>query len=372
MSDHSMTSGGDPIVDAVYERVRSHDFHPLDERNFTIDRELGEDGIADLDDADWLVRLLAVRDLVRVGEAAIEQLIAGLSDDDLHIRYISAKVLGVLDATEAIESLEVVARSDPYSVNRSEAVIAIGRLGAEEAVETLQEIEETDDSKDVRHQAELALDRIEKGLTVEPALKEAYHDLDPDGFEQLTVGERAPSFSLPDTDDQVWDLDDHIGGDDWTVLVWVFADWCPVCHREFDELLELREEIEQANITLATVECHDMYQSRVMVGRELEPEYWFSEESFAQQYRDRIWWPHLVDRAGIVGSTYGVDPLAYSVHSEYINRPAAIVIDPDGIVRFAYYGTFWGDRPSIEDLLEMVQEETFEFEHPDRLVPPTD
>lgn len=359
-------------VESVFDRIRTHEFHPLDERNFTIDRELGEDGIADLDDEDWLVRLLAVRDLIRLGEAAIEELITGLSDDDLHVRYVAAKVLGVLGASTAIDPLEQVAQSDPYSVNRSEAVIALGRMGAAEVTDSLHELKEGDDSKDVRHQAELALDRIEKGQTVEMALEQAYHDLDPDTFEQLTVGELAPSFSLPDTDEQRWALDDHIGGDEWTVLVWVFADWCPVCHREFDELIELRQELDQANITLATIECHDRYQCRVMVGRELEPEYWFAEESFAEQYRDRIWWPHLVDRGGAVGATYGVDPLAFSVHSEYINRPAAIVIDPDGIVRFAYYGTFWGDRLSIEDLLEMVQEESFTFEHPDRRVLPGD
>jgi len=67
--------------------------------------------------------------------------------------------------------------------------------------------------------------------------------------------------------------------------------------------------------------------------------------------------------------TYGVDPMAYAVHAEYINRPASIIIGPDGRVRFAYYGTYWGDRPSIEQLLEMIREQTFDFEHPKRLKP---
>ena len=55
------------------------------------------------------------------------------------------------------------------------------------------------------------------------------------------------------------------------------------------------------------------------------------------QATNEIWWPHLLDRA--VGAQYGVDPLAFAVHAEYINRPSTVIVDPEGIVRFAYYGT---------------------------------
>ncbi|WP_158294342.1 hypothetical protein, partial [Halorubrum sp. SP9] len=58
--------------------------------------------------------------------------------------------------------------------------------------------------------------------------------------------------------------------------------------------------------------------------------------------------------------------MSYAVHAEYINRPATIILDPNGTVRFAYYGTFWGDRPSIEETLEMIRSKEFEFEHPER------
>jgi peroxiredoxin len=104
-----------------------------------------------------------------------------------------------------------------------------------------------------------------------------------------------------------------------------------------------------------------------MVGKELEPEYWFTDRSFKQTYTNKIWWPHLLDRAGKQAAKYGADPLAYAVHAEYINRPATVIIDPEGQVRFIYRGTFWGDRPSIEQTLEMIQEEDFSFEHPQRL-----
>ncbi|EMA67519.1 alkyl hydroperoxide reductase/ Thiol specific antioxidant/ Mal allergen [Halorubrum aidingense JCM 13560] len=370
--DDSVSDG--PPVGAVLDRVRAREFHPLDETSFTIDRTVAEHGIADLADEDWRVRLLAVRDLVRGGDDATADIAAGLRDDDVQVRYVCATALGVLRARSAVDALERVVREDPDPLARSQAIVALGRIGADESLALLRDRLAADDSKDVRHQAELAVDRIEKGAVAEPELAAAFRALDPEAFGRVTVGESAPAFELPDTDGRTWDLEDAVGGDGdgWTVLIWVFADWCPVCHREFDELIELREELADANVTVATVECHEAYRGRVMVGQELEPEYWFADEPFAETYTDRIWWPHLIDRAGAVGAAYGVDPMAYAVHAEYINRPATVVIDPEGTVRFAYYGTFWGDRPSVEETLEMIRTETFAFEHPERRSSPAE
>ena len=78
------------------------------------------------------------------------------------------------------------------------------------------------------------------------------------------------------------------------------------------------------------------------------------------------WGGDLDPRAGSIGAIYGVDPMAFSVHAEYINRPATVIVDPAGKVRFAYYGTYWGDRPSIKQTLEMVRAERFDFKHPKR------
>lgn len=58
--------------------------------------------------------------------------------------------------------------------------------------------------------------------------------------------------------------------------------------------------------------------------------------------------------------------MQYVVHAEWINRPATVIIDKEGIVRLAYRGTYWGDRPKIEEILEMVRTGDFSFEHPER------
>ena len=354
---------------SVFQRVAEHEFHPLDEDGaFTVDRRLREHGIADLDDRDWRVRLLAVRDLVRIGAKDRRSLEAGLEHDDAQVRYVSAAALGILGEAAAAPALSRIAKSDPSPLARSQAVIALGQITAESAVSLLKEIEADDPIKDVRHQAELSLDQIGKGMGVTPDFRRAWLELDPANFETVATGDRAPDFTLPDTEDRDWRLSDHLG-EGWIALIWVFADWCPVCHGEFDELIELRDAFEAAGIQPVTLEAHDRYRARVMVGKEIEPDYWFAEASFQERYTKKIWWPHLRDPAGAVGARFGIDPMAFAVHSEYINRPSVVILDPEGTVRFAYRGTYWGDRPSIRETLEMIQTENFEYQHPDRLRP---
>jgi peroxiredoxin len=356
-------------VAAVFASIRSHEFHPLDNRAFTIDRELKKDGIASLNDPDWRVRLLAVRDLVRAGSEAVGDIAAGLEDEHVQVRYLSAVALGVLGRSEARPALEHALQQDGEAVVRSQAAIALGQINDKASLPVLRDRLEHDPSKDVRHQCELSIDQIEKGQAATDALRAAYRDLDPGTFETARVGQPAPSFTLTDTDGQA-----HrpIGerGEDWIVLIWIFADWCPVCHGEFRELIEMRRDFELAGVRVYTIETHDFYRARVMVGKEVDPEYWFARESFQEAYTQKIWWPHLVDHAGAVGASYGIDPMAFAVHAEYINRPATIIIDPAGRVRWAYYGTYWGDRPSIKKTLEMIQSEVFTFVHPNRLGEP--
>ncbi len=130
----------------------------------------------------------------------------------------------------------------------------------------------------------------------------------------------------------------------------------------------MQKEFKNAWVQVFTVEIHDIYRGGVMVGKVVDPDYWFSKESFQNAYTSQIWWPHLLDRAGAVGAMFGADPLAFSVHAEYINRPATVIIDPEGIVRLIYQGTFWGDRPTIEQTLEMIKTGDFAFGHPQRLI----
>lgn len=354
-------------VGAILMRVAAHDFHPIRD-GFTFDRQLNKHGVASLEDQDWRVRTLAVRDLVRLGTPATAELVAALTHKNEHVRHVAAMTLGILRATNAVPALEKVLREDNDSVVRSQAAIALGQIGLRNSLATVQAAQKEDKSKDVQHQAELAAYAIEHGKTATPELAQAYAALDESKFGSVKVGQPAPDFQLPDTEGKSWRLSDFRGKKP-VVLIWVFADWCPVCHGEFHELIELRQQFEAANVQVFTLECHDLFPCRVMVGKELEPKYWFSKTSFKDSYTKNIWWPHLVDRAGGVGAEYGVQPMSFTVHAEWINRPSVVIVDKEGVGRFAYYGTFWGDRPSIHQLLEMVRSGKYSFDAPKRLKP---
>ncbi|MBC8481434.1 MAG: redoxin domain-containing protein [Planctomycetes bacterium] len=352
-------------VEQILSRIRKHDFHPIRD-GFTFDRHLDKHGVANLQDIDWRVRLLAVRDLVRLGSDASRFLIEALSDDNTHVRQVVAMVLGILRQKNAVPALETSLQKDSDFVVRSQAAIALGQIADKDSLEVLRRIQTEDTSRDVQHQAELAAYAVEHGLGATPELAAAYRDMDETRFSKARVGQQAIDFELPDTEGKVWRLSDFHGKKP-VVLIWIFADWCPVCHGEFNELIELEDAFQDPDIEVVTLECHDIFPARVMVGKELEPKYWFSKTSFKESYTKSIWWPHLVDRAGSVGAMYGVQPLAFVVHSEWINRPSVVIVDKEGIVRFAYYGTFWGDRPSIHQVLEMLKSNQFGFESDKRL-----
>lgn len=350
----------------VFTRVRHHEFHPLNaEGTFTNDRTLGQHGIADLNDDDWRVRLLAISDLVRFLPDAADDVSQGLFDKHLHVRQIAAAALGIARQTTAAGKLEQVLKEDNSPLVRSQAAMSLGQMESSESLDVLRNLWKEDSSRDVRHQCELAIDQIEKKRGATDEQLTAFRKLNAKDFESVQVGGKASDFTLKDTEGVLWRLSDA-NQNGWIVLIWIFADWCPVCHGEYRDLIDLRNQFKDAGVQIATIECHDDYRSRVMVGKELEPQYWFSKQSFKDKYRSGIWWPHLVDHAGAVGARYGVDPMSFAVHAEYVNRPSTVIIDPKGVVRFAYYGTFWGDRPSIHETLEMIKSERFEFEHKDR------
>lgn len=351
--------------DNLFSKLTEHRFHPMRE-GFTYDRNLDEHGVADTNDDGWRTRTLAVRDAVRLGESGIPFLIESLTHQNPHVRQVAAMALGILRAAPAVDSLVERLRSDTDETVRSQAAVALGQMGQKAALTVLRERAEADASRDVRHQCAISVYQIENAIATGEELARAYAGLDDSSFRQVTEGQPAVDFELEDTQGKKWRLSDFTGKKT-LVLIWIFADWCPVCHREFQDLIRLREEFEKEDIQVFTIECHDRFRSRVMAGDEMQPTYWFSKDSSPQaSYGNSRWWPHLVDLACGVGAAYGVDPMQFVVHSEWINRPATVVVDKEGIVRLAYRGTYWGDRPSIEETLEMIRHQNFSFAHPER------
>jgi len=351
-----------PSLEDVVERVTRHRFHPV-HNGFTVDAQGDVDGVAALDDRDWRVRALALRDLARLGLEDPRALLPTLDHDNEHLRQMGSMVLGLLGADEAVDPASRLLAEDSQPIVRSQAAIALGQIG--KGREVLERRAVDDESVDVRHQAALALGRLEQRVRVEPEVVRALAGLDEAAFGRVAAGDRAPDVSLRDTDDRPWRLADHRGARH-VVLVWIFADWCPVCHREFHELIRDRARFEERGIAVATLECTDRYRARVMTGQEGGPDYWFAKhfpgERPQDPYPEGRWWPHLVDPGAAVGARYGVDPWEFAVHSEWVNRPSTVIVDPEGTVRFAHFGRFWGDRPTLRQVFEMIESDRYAFE----------
>lgn len=199
-NNHSTGPSDSPTVASIAERIRSHTFHPVNEKNRTVDRKRHREGIGDLDDTSGSVRLLAVRDFVRLGEDAVEDIAQQLDDDHEQVRYVCATALGVLGVDTAVAALERTAVDDPSSLVRAQAVVALGQIGAKRSLSLLRERLADDPSKDVRHRIELTVDRIETAGPASDDLRGAYRDLNPETFTRLSAGDSAPAFTLSDTD----------------------------------------------------------------------------------------------------------------------------------------------------------------------------
>jgi len=349
-------------AEGIFSRMRAHDFE--DNKG---------SGVADLNDTAWRVRTLAIRDLVRLGDEGVPAMIAGLSDADRHVRHICATALGVLGAKEAGKELTRLVTDDSDPIVSGQATDSLGLIGYGEAEPLIERLRREGGDRHIRHRAIVAHGRFTENATTYPELIEAWRDVDESRFRLAKVGRPAPDFELADTTGKSRRLSDF-KGKKTVVLIWIFADWCPVCHREFHDLNELEAEFEDNDIQVLTIECHDLYRCRIMAeGRDIWGPFLaeWSPKSMADiaeavQARKSIWWPHLVDPAGAIANMYGCDFAAFTVHQEWVNRPSTVIVDKEGIVRFAYYGTFWGDRPTIEQTLEMVKSGQYEFEHPAR------
>src|SRR5271156_2044807 len=75
----------------------------------------------------------------------------------------------------------------------------------------------------------------------------------------LSVGTKAPDFTLPSTPDQKVSLSEFRGGN--VVLVFYPADWSPVCGDQLALYNELRDQFEKFNASLVAISvdgiwCH--------------------------------------------------------------------------------------------------------------------
>jgi peroxiredoxin len=108
-----------------------------------------------------------------------------------------------------------------------------------------------------------------------------------------------------------------------------------VCNRQLGQLTEVYAEFEKRGVPILVVDAQERFRAR----------HWKQ----ARQYP----FPILSDPTARVCALYGVAK-QLMVHDEWVNLPAAFVVDKAGILRYAYVGKGFSDRATAAGLLSVL------------------
>jgi len=73
----------------------------------------------------------------------------------------------------------------------------------------------------------------------------------PPGFQRLSIGDKAPDFSLPGIDGRAWGLADF--RDSEVLLVYFTSNHCPVCHAQDPRLLEMLKQLAGKSLAVVAI-----------------------------------------------------------------------------------------------------------------------
>lgn len=68
-----------------------------------------------------------------------------------------------------------------------------------------------------------------------------------------------------------------------------------------------------------------------------------------------VGYPLLLDPANTVSASYGV-AMQMRIHTELSNRPATIIIDRTGRIRFEHRAASFSDRPGVDQIVKVLEE----------------
>jgi len=111
----------------------------------------------------------AARSLAEIGEPAVESLIGLLKDEDLHVRWYTADVLGNVNSEKVVQPLIKLLYDEDRNVRRA-AAGSLGRTGSYEAVQPLIESLQ-DQERDLSIAAARALGQIGAHEAIKPLIE---------------------------------------------------------------------------------------------------------------------------------------------------------------------------------------------------------
>jgi peroxiredoxin len=142
----------------------------------------------------------------------------------------------------------------------------------------------------------------------------------------VSVGQKAPYFELPDQQDYPWSLSGQLEVGP-VVLVFYRGDWCPYCNGQLASYARKYEEFERRGAQVAGISVDPPENNSRMVGKLL------------------LSFPLLSDPQGELARRYGLWD-----EEEGVAAPSIVVLDRSAEIRYLYCGSDFADRPGDEEV----------------------
>lgn len=281
--------------------------------------------------------MLALADLVRLGPAGTGPIVELLEDECPEVRSVAVQALGVIGEVSLGPVLEGVVATDPSAEARIYAIGALGMLDLAKSSSAVRRAMDRDDVFNVRRKAEQAL------LTPDPQpveeVRQALLAFTAETLDSAAIDRPAPPFRLKDTRGRTYSLDEY-RGKSAVVLVFLVGDICPYDPAQIGRLRRAKAKFEELGSTLLMVESHETCRLDTTL-----------KNSAPNPGDPEI--PLLSDPSSTVSASYGV-AMQGRGHTEWSNRPASVIIDRDGKIRFIHRDPF-DSRLDPEVLLQIVR-----------------
>ena len=110
-----------------------------------------------------------------------------------------------------------------------------------------------------------------------------------------------------------------------------------MCHDQLAQWRDQRQNIAGSGAAVIAIDPHESDAAKSLL----------KDADFADA---DLQYPLLLDPTQTVSAMYGV-AFQMRIHTEISNRPATFVIDKQGILQYARRGSYFGDRPSVADVM---------------------